>query len=416
MKRCCKSVDIFSNDFIEKATYSALDEKWRRSDVARYFADFTNVWSASGIKRMLCVPDQRKWIYGLIQTSAETLRCEIRERNIKIMPIKYSLRKDGPSGKLREIGVESVKQLILDEVTNLGCEELWKKKIGYHQYASIAGKGQTNGKKAIEKQIRKKYLISRYAWQGDIRHCYQSVVVRKLKRMLKRDVANEVLLFLLFFLIDTYKEGLNIGSGLSQYLCNYYLAAAYHYILSLHKIRKHKDGSTSSRKLIYFALFYMDDILIIGSREADVKRAATLLIKYLKDERGLEVKPDAELFRIDYFENSEKDYKTYLERDKAERRGKPIDMMGYVVYRDHTVIRSGTFLRARRAYAKAWRFMHAGLDIPLNTARKCVSYYGWFKNSDSKYVMHKYHIEELHNRSKEVISKHARSSIYGEAT
>lgn len=163
-------------------------------------------------------------VSGLIRTVAESLRYEIQNRELKVEPIQYGWRRDGINGKFREIGVESVKQLILDEIASEGLDELWRRKLGYHQYASIKGKGQLGGKRAIEHQIRKKYAQSRYAWKGDVRKCYPSVDTRKLKRMLEHDVKNEVLLYLVFFLIGTYKQGLNIGSGLSQFLCNYYLS------------------------------------------------------------------------------------------------------------------------------------------------------------------------------------------------
>lgn len=284
---------------------------------------------------------------------------------------------------------------------------------GHHQYASIKGKGQLGGKKAIEHQIRKKYSMSRYAWKGDVKKCYPSVDTRKLKRMLEHDVKNEVLLYLVYFLIGTYKQGLNIGSGLSQFLCNYYLAKAYVYVLGLHKVRKHRDGATESKRLVYFCIMYMDDILLIGAREADVKRAARALEKYLLKEYGLTIKPDADLFPIDYRIKTGKKYDSYREKDKAERRGKPIDMMGYVIYREHTEIRSKIFLRARKAYSVAWYCMKNKMEIPLQTAYKCTSYYGWFKHTDSKYAKGKYNIDAVCTAAKRRISKHAKSEIYG---
>lgn len=231
--------------------------------------------------------------------------------------------------------------------------------------------------------------------------------------MLEHDVKNEVLLYLVFFLIGTYKQGLNIGSGLSQFLCNYYLSKAYVYVLSLHKTRKHRDGTTESKRLVFFCIFYMDDILLIGAREADVKRAARALEKYLLKEYGLTIKPDADLFPIDYRIKTGNKYENYREKDKAERRGKPIDMMGYVIYRDHTEIRSKIFLRARRAYSVAWYCMKNRVEIPLEIAYKCTSYYGWFKHTDSKYVKDKYNIDAVCAAAKRRISKHAKSEIYG---
>ena len=105
----------------------------------------------------------------------------------------------------------------------------------------------------------------------------------------------------------------------------------------------------------------------------------------------------------------------YREKDKAERRGKPIDMMGYVIYREHTEIRSKIFLRARKAYSVAWYCMKNKMEIPLQTAYKCTSYYGWFKHTDSKYVKDKYNIDAVCAAAKRRISKHAKSEIYGTA-
>lgn len=191
------------------------------------------------------------------------------------------------------------------------------------------------------------------------------------------------------------------------------LEKAYVYVLSLHKTRKHRDGATESKRLVYFCIMYMDDILLIGAREADVKRAARALEKYLLKEYGLTIKPDADLFPIDYRIKTGNKYENYREKDKAERRGKPIDMMGYVIYRDHTEIRSKIFLRARRAYSVAWYCMKNRVEIPLEIAYKCTSYYGWFKHTDSKYVKDKYNIDAVCAAAKRRISKHAKSEIYG---
>lgn len=418
MKKCCKNVDILSPGFIEGATYEALDGKWRRKDVARYFYGCTIFTSIKTISGILREPQNRKVLAaGMIRTSSESLRYEIATRSLTTRPIRYEMRHDGISGKVREIGIESVKQLILDEVACEGLDELWRRKLGYHQYASIKGKGQLGGKRAIEKHIRKHYRLSRYGWKGDVRKCYPSVDVRRLKRMLERDVKNEVLLYLVFYLIGTYKQGLNIGSGLSQFLCNYYLARAFRYILDLNKTRRHKDGTTERRRLVYFTLFYMDDIFLAGARKADIKMAARALEKRLLKEYGLTIKPDWDLFPIDYMrkKNPLDTYNSYREKNKAIRRGKPIDMMGWLIYRDHTEIRAKTFFRARRAYAIAWRCMMTGTRIPLKTAQKCASYYGYFKHTDSEHAKEKYNIEKVFRVAKRRISEDAKRSIYGPA-
>lgn len=411
MKKCCKNTDILAAEFIETATMEALHGKWRRHDVRKYFRGYAPNVPEPILKQILT--EDRKYTSGLVATSAESIRYEIEHRCLKVHPIQYEMRLDPTSGKVRDIGKESVKQLILDEIAKEGLEELWKRKLGYHQYASIKGKGQLAGKETIEYWMRKKYAKTKYAWKGDARHCYQSVDIRRLKRMLVHDVKNDTLLYLVFFLLDTYKQGLNIGSGLSQFLCNYYLARAYNFVLSLHKKRKHRDGTVESRKLVYFAIFYMDDIQLFGSREADVKSAARQLVRFLDKEYSIMIKPDQILFRIDYRIKTDKQYTTYRDKERATRRGMPVDMMGYKIYRDHTEMRRKIFLRARRAYAAAWRCICKHVPVPAKTAHTCVSYYGWFKHIDSKHAQQKYNIKQIFGICRKVISDE--SKIHREA-
>lgn len=406
MKKCCKNTDILKPGFIEHAMQEALHEKWKRNDVLKYFKGYAPNTPKPILKDILA--SDRQYTTGLIETAAEAIRYEIQNRCLSVEPIQYSERYDPASEKTREIGKECVKQLILDEIAREGLAELWKRKLGYHQYASIKGKGQLSGKETIEYWMRKKPAKTRYAWKGDARHCYQSVDTRRLKRMLIHDVKNPTLLYLVFFLLDTYKQGLNIGSGLSQFLCNYYLARAYHYVLSLHKVRKHRDGTVETRKLAYFAIFYMDDIQIFGSREADVKMAARSLIKFLAKEYAITIKPNQVLFRVDYKIKTDEKYKTYREKDKATRRGSPVDMMGFKIYRDHTEMRRKIFIKGRHAFAKAWGYMCKGLPVSLKIAQSCISRYGWFKNTDSIYVRRKYNMAQIFRICRKVVSSESK--------
>ena len=95
-------------------------------------------------------------------------------------------------------------------------------------------------------------------------------------------------------------------------------------------------------------------------------------ISYIKEKLDLTVKPNWEVFPIDYIDSHKK------------RHGRPIDIMGYVIYRDHTVIRTCIFLSIRRSYLRAARRyinVKPRRRIPVEAAHRCVSYFGWLKNS-----------------------------------
>lgn len=237
--------------------------------------------------------------------------------------------------------------------------ELFERKIGTYQCASIPGRGQVYGKTAIENWIRKNPGKTRIAAKGDVRKCYPSINRRKLKRMLEKQVRNEDLLYLTFVLIDSFDQGLSIGSYLSQWLCNYYLSAAYHYAAEkLFKRKKHRDGTIEEIRLINHVLFYMDDFLLIGSRKADVRKAMKLLVKYMNEYLDLTVKPDWKLFQIDW-----------IDKD-GKQHGEPIDMMGFKIYRDRTEVRRSIFLRGRRAFVKAGKYVEKGKAIPSGNMTK----------------------------------------------
>ena len=59
MKKCCKNVNILADDFIEDPIYEALDEKWKRPDVAKYLHGRTSSMSLQAMKRLLRDTDER---------------------------------------------------------------------------------------------------------------------------------------------------------------------------------------------------------------------------------------------------------------------------------------------------------------------------------------------------------------------
>lgn len=136
----------------------------------------------------------------------------------------------------------------------------------------------------------------------------------------------------------------------------------------------------------------MDDILILGPRKVDVKKAMLMLIRFFREELGLEIKPNWKLFQVDY-----------IGKD-GKHHGDCIDMMGYKIYRDHTEVRRSIFLRARRAYLRLRKQVQRRMEIALDLAYRCISYYGWFKNSDSVHFKKKYGIEQLMKYAKRRVS------------
>ena len=377
MKRLCKDVDITDRGLISRAVYACLDKKYKRNDVVRYMSH------VSGLKenqiRYIYFRYGKRGMYPIVELVITELQSEIVSESVSFPKIWYREKVDGSSGKVRRIGIQNVKQQLYDYIAVEGLKPVLKR-IGEFQYASIKGRGTTKGKEIISHWVRNRDM--RYFVKLDVRKCFESIDHDLLMRFLEKHIKNEKLIWLIKTLIGSFERGLSIGSYLSQYLCNLYMSILYHYIMEeLYKTRRGKRVN-----LVRHCLIYMDDILMIGSQRRDMEKAVKQVIKKA-EEIGFEIKPNYQLKTID---------------------GNCIDMMGFKIYRTHTEIRGRISLRVRRSFRRARK------RITLRIAKKCVSYYGYLKHTDSKRIQRKWKVRSILRKCKGVIKNE--SKIYATAT
>lgn len=129
--------------------------------------------------------------------------------------------------------------------------------------------------------------------------------------------------------------------------------------------------------LVRHCLIYMDDILMIGSRKRDMEKTVRLTVGKAA-EMGLEIKPTYQVRQID---------------------GNCIDMLGYKIYRTHTEIRGRTYLRVRRSFRRARK------NITLRISKKCLSYYGYLKHTNSRKIERKWKVKPILKKCKGVIRR-----------
>mgnify|MGYP000364585174 CR=1 FL=1 len=110
---------------------------------------------------------------------------------------------------------------------------------------------------------------------------------------LRKYIKNEPLLNLIALLIGTFETGLSIGSYLSQYLCNVFLIADIprnsRKNVQDQEEKKQRNGIMERIKLVLHQLFYMDDILILGTNAKDIHKAMKLITQKA-EELGLKIK------------------------------------------------------------------------------------------------------------------------------
>lgn len=216
-----------------------------------------------------------------------------------------------------------------------------------------------------------------------MRKYYPSVSREVLFSMLERDVANPDLVWLVEALVSTHRSGINIGSYLSQFLANYYMAPAVRYACSLFRVRRGRRGRPDRReKLVAHVLTYMDDWFMCGRDKANLKSAVRKVDRFLRDELRLAIKP-WKVCRIDC---------------------EPVDMVGFVFRRDRTTVRAGTFIRARRAFRRASR----ARDLSPHVAARAIAYWGYFKSTDTRRFRDEIGLGAIVARCRRVMSACAR--------
>lgn len=396
MKRYLKNYTL-TVDRVEEAIYDCLKHKWKRKDVSYFLAEYSGETGnihviAKRCRELARLKETREALKYTIRNAAECLYAEIENRFLVLKPIEYQFRYDESSGKVRKIGISSIKQQVFDYIAVNACKDMFMAKFGRYQCASIPGRGQVYGKKTIEKWVRKDRENSRYHYKCDIKQYYLSVNLRVLKKFLRHDIANNDILYLIFRLLSTYEKGLCIGSYLSQYLANYYMSYAYHFITEQsYSIRVKKNGETIRINNAKHVIFYMDDIEIFSSSLKLLKRAVRDFERYISDVLKLEIKPTTHLYSTSK---------------------KPVDMMGFVVYRNKTILRDKIYKNIFRLFL---RLVHRKRCLSLRIARKVISYNGWLDHSDLYVFKERFHVEKFTNKAKKVVQFYDKNSFYRNA-
>jgi len=305
--------------------------------------------------------------YGSAGALISEIECEIASRTLTLRAIKRYRHREPTNGKMRVIGVESVKQQVCDYVAIEALSGLLHAKVGFWQVSSVKGKGQ----------LMAAHAMRRWAHQGgyyahlDVRKCYPSISGALVIRILRKYVKSSDIIYLCETLLSTYDGGLEIGSFFSLRMAQLVLSFGYHEVESMHKTRR-----GASKALVAHQLWYADDVFLFSQDKRDLRSAAKKLQRYLDDELGLMVKP----WKVCRIGDDE-----------------PIDALGYTVRPSRTTIRANIFLRACRAFRVFRRHQ------TLTSARRVTSYWGYFRNSDSFAVVMR--------NGFDIVMRHARRMI-----
>lgn len=394
IKRYCKDVDITDRCLISRAVYDCLSDKYTRRDTLDLFSKLSSLNSDEiyyiYYRANKCGEATHWRISGksalryLAEELIDDIQLDLSMQIVEFKPIVYRDQIDSSNGKLRHIGIQDVYQQIYDYIAVYGLQDLFRR-FGEYQCASIKGRGQSYGIRAI-KRWRRKHHGCKYFGKADVKHCFESISVDRLLAWMNEKVKNPTLMWLVEKLLRTFECGLSIGSYLSQHLCNLYMSVLYHFLSedkSMFYVRRDKK-----HHLIDHVLFYMDDIFISGDNAKNLKKAMKLLCKKTK-ELGLTIKA------------------TWFVRDVD--KDKFIDMMGVKIYEHHVEIRKCVWKRIRKCMIRINKLIRLGKAIPLALCRKFLSYYGLLKNTNSRFAMKKYKVKKLLKVTKGVVRNESKN-------
>lgn len=286
--------------------------------------------------------------YGGADALVDEIASEIAARSLSFPPVARRERHEPTNGKLRVICVESCKQQVCDYLAVECMAPLLDARIGYYQVGSVDGKGQVFAMAALRRWAHG----GGYFVKSDVVKCYPSIKPDLVMRVLRRYVRSPDVLYLCGALLATYGDGLDIGSYFSLKMSQLVLSFAYHHVEGLAKVRRGRSVS-----LVEHQLWNMDDMVLMSHDKRDLKRAVRSMEAYMTGELGLAIKP-WKVCDLD--------------------AGEGIDMCGYVVRRDRVTVRKRLFIRGSRAFRRFDRRRTPRM------ARRCCSYWGWIKHSDSE--------------------------------
>lgn len=315
--------------------------------------------------------------------------------------VKVRQRRDGMTGKMRDIALLCILHQLLGHVAKLGLDPLLHARITHTQHASIPGRGQTSLKKQVHKYLRKESLGIRYAVKTDVKHAYATTMYAALIEIIRKEIPKAKDLIKLLEYLGRIAPGghLIIGGYLDAWLFNFAMSYAIRYIQTVGQKRRDKFNPFVIR-----CVAFMDDFLLLGRSAKGLKRAAKALDSWMSKNLHLSIRISTGIIRILPIRKEKRRRKL-----KGARHGCPVaDMAGFKICRTHVMIRRRVFIRARREFLRAMAELKAMGTLHRSRAFAVISYYSFIVQTDSAWMAEKYHAAELVRMAAKVVGFYTR--------
>lgn len=224
-----------------------------------------------------------------------------------------------------------------------------------HTCASIKDRGISKALDLVQEYLQD-VPGTQYCLKIDVSKFYPSIDHEILKQLLERKFKDRRLLSLLFKIVDSVEgTGVPIGSYLSQYLANYYLAYFDHYLKEVLHLK--------------YVVRYMDDVIILSDSKEKLHEVREQMDQYLQTQLNLHLKDNWQVFPVD-------------------ARG--IDFIGFRCFHGFTLLRKRTYKRFKTGMLEILEKQKNGQLISYSEFCSANSYCGWLDMCNGNRLKEKY--------------------------
>lgn len=364
---------MLDEDIIRKAYKKLRKGKTKRKEIQKIDADLDN--EVAAMRQMI--------------ENTKPPGVPVEHPKLAYKPKKHTPKIIREHGKQRRIFMPEIHEQWLHHIIILVLEPIITATAYPYSCGSFPKRGGHYGKRRIERWIRKGDGIRNFA-KMDIRHFYDSIRLDILMRELRIRIKDEWFLYIIELCLKEFKKGIPLGFYISQWLANYLLEPLDKLITEQLRLKK--------------LVRYMDDITIYDNSKKKLRAAIIEIRKLLGRRFRLKLKSNYQVCKFNY--------------EKGKRViGRPLDFMGFVFFRNRTVIRKSIMLSATRLARKMHRSKEAGRGYYVKHIKSMLSYKGWFDCTDT-YDCYLEHIKPFiirMGRLKKIISKLDRRKNKNEA-
>jgi len=258
--------------------------------------------------------------------------------------------------KMRKISAPDIEDRLVHHALCRVVEPLFDNRFIYSNFACRRGKGMLAASKRVQHYIRQQ-PVGRdvYYLRMDFHKYFHSISHDVIKRLVRRVISDDFVIWLFDTVIDSYPTGLPIGSLTSQLLANLVGDAIDHHICDQCGCR--------------FYARYMDDIIIVSTDYQHLQCVFAEARRYAEDVLRLVLNEDKSHIAIAEY---------WYTKSKVFDAG--IDFAGYGIHRRHMDPRKRNVKAAKRRFKKLSWLVSKGLIPEEKLLASIESFKGYMKH------------------------------------